>query len=60
VTFSVTRDDLALYLIDPATGALLPEQGRLPQPDRFPVTVFISDGADVSDTTPQGSFVLSE
>ena len=60
VTFSVTPDDLALYPIDPATGALLPEQGRLPQPDRFPVTVFISDGADVSDTTPQGSFVLSE
>jgi beta-glucosidase len=60
VTFTVTPDDLAVYPLDPATGALLPEHGRLPQPDRFPITVFISDGADVSDTTPQGSFVLGE
>jgi beta-glucosidase len=60
VTFRVTPDDLAVYPIDPETGALRPEQGRLPQPDRFPVTVFISDGADVSDATLQGSFVLSE
>ena len=37
-----------------------PEQGRMPQPDRFPVMVFISDGAAVSDATPQGSFVLGE
>jgi beta-glucosidase len=60
VTFEITPDDLATYPIDPETGALRPEQGRLPQPDRFAVTVFISDGADVSDATPQGSFVLIE
>jgi beta-glucosidase len=60
VTFAITPDDLAIYPIDPETGALLPERGRLPQPDRFPVTVFISEGADVSDATPQGSFVLGE
>ena len=60
VTFKVTPDDLAVYPIDPATGALLPEHGRVPQPDRFPITVFISDSADVSGRTPQGSFVLGE
>jgi beta-glucosidase len=60
VTFEITPDDLAVYPIDPETGALLPERGRLPQPDRFPVTVFISDDAEVSDTTPQGTFVLTE
>ena len=30
VTFKVTPDDLAVYPIDPATGALLPEHGRVP------------------------------
>jgi beta-glucosidase len=60
VTFEIKPDDLAVYPIDPETGALLPERGRVPQPDPFPVTVFISDGADVSDRTPQGSFVLTE
>lgn len=60
VTFRVTPDDLAVYPIDVETGALLPERGRVPQPDRFPVTVFIGDSADVSDATPQGSFVLTE
>jgi beta-glucosidase len=60
VTFRITPDDLATYPIDPETGALRPERGRQPQPDRFAVTVFISDGADVSDATPQGSFVLTD
>jgi hypothetical protein len=60
VTFAITPDDLALYPIDPETGALLSEQGRVPQPDRFAVVVFISDDDDVSDATPQGSFVLTE
>jgi hypothetical protein len=32
----------------------------VPQPDRFPVIAFISDGADVSEATPQGSFVLTD
>jgi beta-glucosidase len=60
VTFEITPDDLALYPLDPETGALTPERGRVPQPDRFPVVVFISDGAGVSDATPQGSFVLTD
>jgi beta-glucosidase len=60
VTFEITPDDLATYRIDPETGALLPEDGPVPQPDRFPITVFISESAEVSDTTPQGSFVLTK
>jgi beta-glucosidase len=60
VAFEITPDDLASYPIDLETGALLPENGPLPQPDRFPVTVFISESADVSETTPQGSFVLTK
>jgi beta-glucosidase len=60
VTFAITPEDVAVYPIDPETGALQPEHGPQPQPDRFPITVFISDGAGVSDTTPQGSFVLTE
>ena len=60
VTFPIIPDDLAIYPIDPQTGALLPEQGRVPQPDRFPVTVFVGGNAGVSTATPQGSFVLTE
>jgi hypothetical protein len=60
VTFRITPDDLALYPIDPRTGALDPEQGRKAQPDPYPIVVFISEGAAVSDATPQGSFVLVE
>jgi beta-glucosidase len=60
VSFRITPDDLAIYPIDPETGALQPERGRQPQPDRFAVAVFISDGADVSDATPQGTFVLTD
>ena len=58
--FEITPDDLAIYPSDPETGALQPERGRLPQPDRFPVTAFISEGAAVSGDTPQGSFLLTE
>jgi beta-glucosidase len=60
ITFEITPDDLAIYPFDPLTGALRPEQGPVPQPDRFPVIAFISDGADVSEATPQGSFVLTD
>jgi beta-glucosidase len=60
VTFKITPRDLAIYQIDPETGALKTEQGPQPEPDRFSVVVFISDGAGVSDATPQGSFVLTE
>jgi beta-glucosidase len=60
VTFRITPDDLALYPIDPRTGALDPEQGRKAQPDPYPIVVFISEGAAVSDATPQGSLVLVE
>lgn len=58
VTFHLTPADLAVYPIDPETGALVPE--RVAQPDPYPVTLFISESAAVSDATPQGSFVLTK
>jgi len=60
VTFEVTPADLAIYPFDPTSGALLVEQGPMPQPDRFPVIVYVSDSAAVSDATPQASFTLIE
>jgi beta-glucosidase len=59
VTFAITPADLALYAVDPATGALRSEQGPVPQPDHFPVSLFVSDSARVTDATPQGAFVLT-
>ena len=60
LTFRITPADLAIYTIDPATGHLDLERGRRPQPDEYPVMVFVSASSDVSDATPQGSFVLVE
>ena len=60
VTFAIAPDDLAIYAVDRETGRLLSDRGPVPQPDRFPVIVFISDNAAVSDATPQGAFVLTE
>jgi beta-glucosidase len=60
VTFEITPADLAIYAIDERTGHLDLERGAKPQPDDYPVMVFISESADVSDATPQGAFVLVE
>jgi beta-glucosidase len=60
LTFRITPADLAIYTIDPATGHLDLERGRRPQPDEYPVMVFVGASSDVSDATPQGSFVLVE
>ena len=60
VTFEITPADLAIYTIDERTGHVDLERGPTPQPDDYPVMVFISESADVSDATPQGSFVLVE
>jgi hypothetical protein len=59
VTFEITADDLAIYTIDPDTGHVDLKRGRTPQPDDYPVMVFISESADVAGA-PQGSFVLVE
>jgi beta-glucosidase len=60
VTFRITPADLAAYTIDPATGHVDLERGRTPQPDAFPVWVYVSDSSEVSAATPSGSFVLVE
>jgi beta-glucosidase len=60
VTFEITPADLAIYAIDERTGHVDPERGLTPQPDDYPVTVFIGESAAVSEATPQGSFVLLE
>jgi beta-glucosidase len=60
VTFTITPADLAIYAIDERTGHVDLERGRQPQPDEYPVMVFIGENADVSDATPQGSFVMVE
>ncbi|HYZ25673.1 MAG TPA: fibronectin type III-like domain-contianing protein, partial [Geminicoccaceae bacterium] len=60
VTFEITPADLAIYTIDERTGHVDLERGLKPQPDDYPVMVFISESADVSDATPKGSFVLVE
>ncbi|MGH6903911.1 MAG: hypothetical protein ACREIR_14350, partial [Geminicoccaceae bacterium] len=60
VTFRITPADLTIYTVDPATGHLDLERGRRPQPDEYPVMVFVSASSAVSDATPQGSFVLVE
>jgi beta-glucosidase len=60
ITFEIRPADLAIYPFDPESGTLLVEQGPVPQPDRFPVVVYVSDNAAVSDATPQASFTLTE
>jgi beta-glucosidase len=60
VTFRITPADVATYTIDPRTGHVDLERGRTPQPDAYPVVVFVGESAAVSDTTPQSSFVLIE
>jgi beta-glucosidase len=60
VTFEIAPDDLAIYAVDRETSRLMSDRGPAPQPDRFPVIVFVSDNAAVSDATPQGAFVLTE
>ncbi|MGH6900808.1 MAG: glycoside hydrolase family 3 N-terminal domain-containing protein, partial [Geminicoccaceae bacterium] len=60
VTFRITPADLAIYTIDPRTGHLDLERGRTPQPDEYPVMVFVGASSGVSDATPQSSFVLIE
>lgn len=59
VTFRITPRDLAIYAIDPDSGHVDLERGRMPQPDPYPVTVFIGESAEVADAA-QGSFVLIE
>jgi beta-glucosidase len=60
VAFQLTPSDLAIYTIDPQTGTLDLARGRVPQPDDFPVLVFIAESAAVSEATPQGAFVLTD
>jgi beta-glucosidase len=60
VTFKITPADLATYIIDPDTGQVDLEKGRRPQPDKYPVVVFIAESSAVAAGTPQGSFVLTE
>lgn len=60
VRFRITPADLALYTVDPLSGQVDLGQVPAPQPDPYPVTVFVSEGAAVSESTPQGAFVLIE
>ena len=57
VAFRITPADLAIYGIDPDTGHVDLERGRAPQPDDYPIIVFIAPSADVR-YAPQGLFVL--